>query len=101
MPQVKKLEISLTGTTHKFAKAVAKQRRPIAFNADQDITGAVAALKEYWNTYDNQEIEGYTTGILIDDALYGIGIAIDPVKYATAPGYDRFKKDLIQRLIWL
>ncbi|NRA24461.1 MAG: hypothetical protein HRU08_08285, partial [Oleispira sp.] len=34
-------------------------------------------------------------GTLVNDALYGIGIAIDPWLYKEAAGYARFKKDLV------
>ena len=70
----------------------------IAFNKTQSIETAVAALSEYWGTYGNQGIKDYSATILLDDALYGIGIAIDPVKYREAAGYELFKKDLIERL---
>jgi len=59
------------------------------------IQGAVTTLAEYWNTYSTQpEYKNYSVGTLVNDALYGIGIAIDPWLYKEADGYARFKKDL-------
>ncbi len=72
--------------------------KEIEFHKKQSIQDAVASLSEYWGTYGSLNIEDYSVGILLDDALYGIGIAIDPVKYKEAAGYELFKKDLIERL---
>ena len=55
----------------------------------------VCALKSYWNTYpDQQGYLDYTDKTFMDDALYGIGIAVDYEKYKSADGYELFKKDL-------
>lgn len=59
-----------------------------------DIKEAVAFLQEYMNTYDQQtRYEVYRTETLIDDVLYGLGVALDE-KYKYAQGYDEFKRVL-------
>ena len=56
---------------------------------------AVKSLSEYWVTYSEQEgYEDYRLETLLDDCLYGIGIAVDPEGYAYAQGYRKFKEDL-------
>lgn len=55
----------------------------------------VARMQEYWNTYDTQK--GYTDYLdktFIEDALYAIGIAMEPERYKYANGFDRFKEFL-------
>lgn len=57
----------------------------------------VARLRNYWITYDQQAcFMDYTDSTFMDDALYGIGIAIDPVKFRGASGFDAFKAELRQ-----
>ncbi|EDM47775.1 hypothetical protein [Marinobacter algicola] len=59
-----------------------------------DIKAAVAYLQEYMNTYSQQHsYEAYRAETLIDDVLYGLGVALDK-KYKYAQGYDEFKKVL-------
>ena len=66
----------------------------------QGAKGAVEDLTEYWRTYDTQfGYEKYPVGTILDDALYGIGIAINREKYSFRDGFDRFKKDLLEQLI--
>lgn len=56
------------------------------------ITDSVDDLKHYWQTYDQQEgYQHYSQRTLLDDALYGLGIAIDPTLYYGPEGYERFK----------
>lgn len=63
-----------------------------------DIERAVTSLKDYINTYDRQPgYESYRAETLIDDVLYGLGIALDD-KYRHAQGYDEFKKVLREHL---
>ncbi len=63
-----------------------------------DIKASVIRLQEYMNTYDQQHgYERYRAETLIDDVLYGLGIAIDE-KYKFASGYDDFKKVLRDHL---
>tara|TARA_R110002049_G_scaffold282589_2_gene462416 strand:- start:728 stop:1261 length:534 start_codon:yes stop_codon:yes gene_type:complete len=60
----------------------------------------ISDMKKYWNTYDAQEgCLLYTDKTFIDDALYGLGVAIDPKKYFAAQGYDKFKAALLERLL--
>lgn len=55
-------------------------------------------LADYWGTYKRQHgYEKYSTDTVIDDAIYGLGVAIDK-KYQYANGYEQFKKDLIKHL---
>ena len=64
-----------------------------------DIKQAVKDLQKYWNTYSEQRnYERYSTETLIDDALYGLGIAIDKEQYEFAQGYDKFKQKLLEHL---
>lgn len=56
------------------------------------IEEAVIYLVEYWEMYDDQpNYTEFRDDTFIDDALYGIGKAIDPEKYGFAEGYKRFK----------
>ncbi|MEZ0155236.1 MAG: hypothetical protein AB9Q22_10105 [Candidatus Reddybacter sp.] len=61
---------------------------------------AVDALQAYWASYDKQPgYENYSRRTLIDDALYGLGIAIDKDQFKEAPGYDKFKALLREHLM--
>lgn len=56
-------------------------------------------LTEYWRTYNQQAcVDKYTSITLINDALYGLGIALNPELYRTAVGYEEFKKVLRKHL---
>lgn len=62
-------------------------------------TEVAGSLAEYWATYNDQHgVDLYTQGIIIDDALYGLGIAIDPELFKQADGYERFKAVLKEHL---
>lgn len=62
-------------------------------------TDIATSLAEYWATYNDQHgVDLYTQGIIIDDALYGLGIAIDPDQFSEADGYARFKDVLREHL---
>lgn len=64
-----------------------------------DIKTAVEKLQKYWNTYTELTgYEDYSEKTLIDDALYGIGVALDEHEYQNANGYDKFKKKLLEHL---
>lgn len=55
----------------------------------------VGRLQEYVRTYSDQaHFDTYSDTIFIDDMLYGIGIALEPLEYRTSPGFDEFKKAL-------
>lgn len=59
---------------------------------------AVASLKDYMDRYDKQQsYESYSEETLIDDVLYGLGIALDS-RNAYANGYEKFKTRLIAHL---
>ena len=59
----------------------------------------VQYLKRYIDTYDNQyHYQNYSDTILIDDILYGLGVALNPEKHQFADGFDTFKKKLIEHL---
>lgn len=59
---------------------------------------AVAALQSYMASYDKQHgYESYSEETLIDDVLYGLGIALDSSN-AYANGYEKFKARLISHL---
>lgn len=65
-----------------------------------DIEAATRSLKNFWETYANQELyTDFCDQVFLDDALYAVGISIDNQNYSTAPGYDRFKQFLRDYLI--
>jgi len=56
-------------------------------------------LKEYINTYEKQHgYLDYSDEIIINDMLYGIGLAIDK-KYKWHDGFEKFKKHLDENFI--
>ena len=64
----------------------------------RNIKERVEQLQHYWITYTNQpSYEHYTDKTFLDDALYGIGIAISD-DFKCAGGYDKFKELLISHL---
>ncbi len=64
-----------------------------------DIEVAALKLSKYWATYDEQyKYTSYSDQTFIHDALYGLGIAIDPKEYKCAQGYDKFKAFLLDFL---
>ena len=59
----------------------------------------IAAMKEFIDTYPDQiGWQEYTKDTVLNDLIYGIGVAIDHDKYSFAMGYRYFKKDLIKFL---
>jgi len=69
-----------------------KQRR-------ERVKNIVRSLNRYMGTYHQQRLyEDYTDKTIIDDVLYGLGIALNPDEYKFASGYDKFKKVLIEHL---
>jgi hypothetical protein len=64
------------------------------------IRKAVAYLQNYMKTYAEMPNYDIRTPdkVLIDDVLYGLGVALDPKKYEFAPGYDAFKDVLRKHL---
>ena len=66
----------------------------LRINPDRTIKDVVDKLMNYWDTYPNQpHYEHYTPTIILDDALYAIGIAFHD-KYKFADGYRHFLADL-------
>lgn len=58
----------------------------------------VGRLQEYVRTYSDQaHYEDYSDTIFIDDMLYGIGLALEPLEHQGATGFDKFKAALRQR----
>lgn len=59
----------------------------------------VAYLKRYIETYDKQyHYENYTDTTLIDDILYGLGVALNPDEHSFADGFYTWKKKLYTHL---
>lgn len=59
----------------------------------------VRTLRKYMNTYPKQSgYMDYTDYTFIEDMLYGMGVALDPEKYAFAIGFDAFKARLREHL---
>jgi len=59
----------------------------------------IDSLKEYINTYDTQpDYLNYSEEIIINDMLYGIGIALNN-KYKYYNGYEKFKKFLLKNFL--
>ena len=56
-------------------------------------------LKRYIDTYDKQfGYLDYTDETIIDDILYGLGVAIDSDEYKFASGFRKFKERLAKHL---
>lgn len=59
---------------------------------------SVEELTKYMATYPNQYgYENWPVDMLIDDVLYGLGVAISE-EYRFANGYSKFKQLLLERL---
>ena len=60
---------------------------------------AVEYLQNYMNTYSSQVgYLDYADETLIDDVLYGLGVALGPKRYAFAHGFSKFKARLLDHL---
>ena len=60
---------------------------------------AVEYLQDYMATYDKQGgYLDYSDETLIEDVLYGLGVALGPKQYAFAQGFRRFKERLAKHL---
>lgn len=65
----------------------------------QRVRRIVKSLQHYMNTYDQQaEYEHYSDVTIINDVLYGLGIALEPEKYYAASGFAWFKERLKELL---
>jgi hypothetical protein len=61
----------------------------------EKVKRAIAYLKHYIDTYDKQVgYLDYSDDCIINDILYGLGVALDPKEYLMAPGYNKFKERL-------
>lgn len=59
----------------------------------------VMYLKRYMETYDKQPgYENYGDDTLINDVLYGLGVALDPDNHTFASGFDLWKKKLVEHI---
>jgi len=63
-----------------------------------DIEASVDYMQKYWSTYKEQMgWENYDQEMFLHDALYGVGVALDPKKYRFANGFEKFKVFLHNR----
>lgn len=61
----------------------------------KDLARAAWYLANYWAGYTSQPgWKEYSDETFLNDALYGIGCAVDFEKYYGAEGFKQFKKDL-------
>lgn len=100
------LNIVLSGAAHAKENKMSNETAPLAaFQVEPVVsrrtamTEAVKILQEYWNTYDKQSgYQNYHLETFIDDAIYGLGIAIDKSQFEFADGYEKFKSMLREHL---
>ena len=60
---------------------------------------AVKYLQDYMNTYDEQpEYLDYPVETLVNDVLYGLGVAVGGDKYKYGDGFEKFKRGLVKFL---
>lgn len=64
-----------------------------------EVESVVDNFKQYVTTYKTKD-SGYKGNIFVDDMLYGIGLAINPIKYGGALGYTEFKNLLLRKLFY-
>jgi hypothetical protein len=80
------------GLSQSKLRAQAKARKRMA--------GIVASLQAYVGSYDKQSgYTDYTDKTLIDDMLYGLGLAMDPKAHNGADGYEAFREVLQRHLV--
>jgi hypothetical protein len=71
---------------------MAKSQQEMCEKRMEDI---VRRFQKYVATYtDQEEYTSYFDETFVDDMLYGIGLALHPIKYKWASGYDRWKAEL-------
>jgi hypothetical protein len=59
----------------------------------------VKYLQRYMKTYDDQVgYENYTDFTLIEDVLYGLGVALNPKEHQFSTGFDVWKMKLIEHI---
>lgn len=61
---------------------------------DSEVAEALKAYFDLYLTDVNETDFNYRTQTVVEDALYGIGISLDPDRYCYARGYQQFCKDL-------
>ena len=60
---------------------------------------AIRYLADYFGSYEKQlGCLDYTDKTLIDDVLYGLGVALDPMAHMWAGGYEVWKNKLREHL---
>lgn len=65
----------------------------------KQIEQAIDYLQRYMNTYTDQPYyTEYSRDIVLDDILYGLGIALGGERFKYARGYDAWKRLLHERL---
>ncbi len=62
--------------------------------AETKVKGSIAYLQYYLNTYNLSTCAGGNSQIFINDILYGLGVALDPVNNKYADGFKKFKENL-------
>ena len=70
-----------------------------AFNVSS--TSQIAEyLSEYWSTYNSAftDTDSFSFKTALDDALYGIGVAINKEEFEGEQGYEKFKEFLFEYL---
>lgn len=66
----------------------------------QRVRKAIVYLKDYMNTYDRQVgYLDYSDDTIINDVLYGLGVALGGKKYEYADGFARWKAVLREKLL--
>lgn len=82
-----KQKVKISAATQKLTKKQKRMQRAIRF------------LSQYMRSYEQQPgCLDYTDKILIDDVLYGLGVALDPVAHNWASGYEVWKNKLREHL---
>lgn len=66
----------------------------------QRVKDIITDLKDYMNTYPNQMAYfDYADETIIDDVIYGLGIALDKDGHSMRDGFEKFKKKLVEHII--
>lgn len=67
--------------------------------AQQRMQNAIRSLASYMATYEDQHgCLDYNDDTFIEDVLYGLGTALEPVDHRWATGFDKFKAVLREHL---
>lgn len=89
------------GWKPKARKAKKPKKLSIQLRRKQEILHKMKSyVDQYLDNYDKPEtLEWLAEASILDDFLYGIGIAINEDEYRSADGYDAFKKMLSQKIM--